>query len=70
LQNLRINDLARQVATLKEAIKLMMRVIDPEELKAAVELRTATPSRAEFVAMVAESGRPTAFRDDDEVRPW
>ena len=70
LQNMRIDGLARQVAAMKEMIQVLMRMIDPEELKAARELKAITPSRSAFLAIAKNSGRPKSFCDDPEERPW
>ena len=70
LQNMRIDALAQQLAAMKKMIQMLMQIIDPEELKAAQELKAITPSRSAFLAIAKGSGRPKSFRDDPEERPW
>lgn len=59
-------ELQEEVRWLKEAVVMLQRLVDPEDIKAAHELKLITPPTATLLEWAKDGGPPPGFIDDPE----
>lgn len=58
IQNLEINGLKSKVAEMQKLIEMLLVLVDPEDVQAALRLQVTTPSHEEFMEIVDHSEPP------------
>lgn len=71
LQNAQILQLRHEVLSLRRLVDMLLVLVDPEDVQAALEARQKTPSNAELLRYAEESEPPEWLADEPQAeRPW
>lgn len=70
LQDMKIAGLQQEVSELHKLVGMLLTLVDPEDVRAAVALREVTPSNDELLRMAAECEVPVELRGVREEKPW
>jgi len=69
-RDVRIAVLSQDVHNLRAVVKLLMSVVDVEDVAAAVRLQQMSPSNAQLKLWAAASDAPAHLCGQQEERPW
>jgi hypothetical protein len=70
LQNKRIAGLQQELAEMRTLLNMVLTLVDPEDVRAAFEIRKITPSHDDLTAFAKQCGAPPELRDLEEEKPW
>lgn len=65
-----VNLLQRDVVELRKIVNLLVGLVDPEDVKAALELPTITPPNSVLREYAKASRPPQELLDVQEEKPW
>ena len=68
-ENLRVQQLEREVESHRRALNLLIRLVDPEDVEAAIELQRITADSDKLRALVAKKPPPAEWFASDEELP-
>ena len=70
LQDMKISVLTQELSQVRKLVEMLLCLVDPEDVKAALEMRDLTPREADWSAMAAASEPPPELRGVQEGKPW
>ena len=70
LQNKRIAGLQQELSDVRKMLDMLLTLVDPEDVRAAFELRQVTPSHEELMELAEECVVPPELRGIQEENPW
>lgn len=70
LQDMRLAVMKQELSQVRKLLEMLLCLVDPVDVKAALELRDATPAEADWRAMALRSGPPPELQGVQEEKPW
>lgn len=67
---LKISALTQELSQVHSLLNMLLVLVDPEDVKAALRLETATPTEDEWREIVADSKPPEELKGVQEEKPW
>jgi hypothetical protein len=70
LQDQEINGLKQELASVHRLLGMLLVLVDPVDVQAALRLKTRVPRNSELRKLAQQSDSPPEHFDDDDERPW
>lgn len=70
LQDLEIRGLKQELASMHKLLSMLVVMVDPEDVKAAYEVKRITPSTAKLLEGANERGQPEGLENEPDESPW
>lgn len=69
-QDLEISALKHDLSQVHKLLNMVLTLVDPADVQAALEVKNLTPSNAHLRRLAAECSPPDELLDAEEERPW
>lgn len=67
---LRLSGLSHEVDQLRNLVDMLLVLVDPEDVEAALRLKSKTPTEAEWQEIAQDSQPPEELQGLQEEKPW